>query len=357
MSDPRAKIKETTMIRKWLLPSLWLITALMFFLFLLNLYDSFILPGTLCKTGSAPSSPAPIPETEPRPSPSLRDVQTAAVTKKERTRKSREIGTKGPKKLVVKDIKNWPWYKRRNIMWWQGGRCGKYHCGIDWSYIRPLPAICPAPYVPSACSTIPELLKVYITHTPIPPMPTPPVPAPTPQPPTIHPHQTPDPIPLLPTTSTMIQWPRLSPSSDSFLNCSTKLFFWMQGHVYKRTIKWNTFGRVFLTYTDITTAVNYTGPPYTTMEIIAQWATTVDLMLVPGLCHTPDAQGPKCFLVTQVTKTDILTKKVCPAPLSFTCVETIPITIENITSTLIQYTPSYSVNISMAKQGIIVHDQ
>lgn len=173
---------------------------------------------------NAPVTPIPITSLSPplrKTKPILYKTKPTPPTKpcpapvKKRIARSAEV-RKGITPLTMKDIENWPWYKRRNIVHWQGGTCGIYswECGTEWlAGFIPQAAHCTKGQVPYPCQTIP-----YLLSEPNPSFST----APTRQiVPTLHPrpHQEHN------MTFDDFTWPRPSSISNLFSYCSTKLIF------------------------------------------------------------------------------------------------------------------------------------
>ncbi|XP_039359547.1 uncharacterized protein LOC120384636 [Mauremys reevesii] len=352
MADPRAKIKESAMVRKWLMPSLWFICVTMFFLLLLNLHDTLMFFWMSGKV-NAPVTPIPITSLSPplrKTKPILYKTKPTPPTKpcpapvKKRLARSAEV-RKRITPLTMKDIENWPWYKRRNIVHWQGGTCGIYswECGTEWlAGFIPQAAHCTKGQVPYPCQTIP-----YLLSEPNPSFST----APTRQiVPTLHPrpHQENN------MTFDDFTWPRPSSISNLFSYCSTKLIFFAQGHLYQRVMEWEPLGTVRVH--SINVSVYYNTTPTKTVSFMQQWGKDTDAMLFPGLCQTLNTQGTFCFLITQVTVDAVTTHRRCSMQTNFLCKETFPLT-ENITCTLVQFTPTHTVNETISKQGVQVHPQ
>ncbi|XP_065421531.1 uncharacterized protein LOC135975259 isoform X2 [Chrysemys picta bellii] len=146
-------------------------------------------------------------------------------------------------------------------------------------------------------------------------------------------------------------WPRLSHLSDLLKFCSEKLFFKVQDNVYERTIEWKTNGSVEIEIHDITTS-----EPQELIIAIDGFYSEVDMMAVPGICTVLNERGPYCYLVTQLVNNQTNTQRVCSATGNFTCIEIIPVT-NNVTYTLLQYTPSYAININASQKYIKVFNQ
>ncbi|XP_044850503.1 uncharacterized protein LOC123353441 [Mauremys mutica] len=251
--------------------------------------------------------------------------------------------------LTTKDIKNWPWWRKRSIVHWQGGTCGSHAwgCGIDWVLgFIPQAAPCVFGQVPSGCTALPNWLpedeyQKRLAATNINPT----IPSTSATTPEIYPN-TDNTV-----YSTETQWPRPSHLSTLLKFCSEKLFFKVQNSSYERTIEWKINGLVEIEIYDITT----NEPQESEIEIHGFYD-GVDMMAVPGICSMIDERGPYCYLVTQLVNNQTNTQRVCSATGKFTCTEIIPVT-NNLTCTILQYTPSYAINVNASRKYIKVFSQ
>ncbi|XP_039341921.1 uncharacterized protein LOC120370787 [Mauremys reevesii] len=119
-------------------------------------------------------------------------------------------------------------------------------------------------------------------------------------------------------------------------------------------MEWEPLGTVRVH--SINVSVYYNTTPTKTISFMQQWGKDTDAMLFPGLCQTLNTQGTFCFLITQVTVDAVTTHRRCSTQTKFLCKETFPLT-ENIICTLVQFTPTHTVNEIISKQGVQVHPQ
>ncbi|XP_034647843.1 uncharacterized protein LOC117888496 [Trachemys scripta elegans] len=271
------------------------------------------------------------------------------LKRKRRNTRSAET-TKVQKFLTTKDNKNWPWWKKRSIVYWQGGNCGdrSWECGVQWwGGFFPGSGLCAYGQVPSGCTALPNWLsddeyqkRLATTKT-----------TPTTSPLTLATTTVTYPDTNSTIHSNETHWPRLSHLSDLLKFCSEKLFFKVQDNVYEQTIEWKTNGSVEIKVHDITTS-----EPQELITAIDGFYSEVDMMVVPGICTVLNKKGPYCYLVTQLVNNQTNTQRVCSATGNFTCIEIIPVT-NNVTCTLLQYTPSYTINVNASRKYIKVFDQ
>ncbi|XP_038270590.1 uncharacterized protein LOC119860659 [Dermochelys coriacea] len=251
--------------------------------------------------------------------------------------------------LTTKDIENWPWWQRRSIVHWQGGSCGMYswECGVKWwGGFIPGAGICAYGQIPAECTALPNWLpddeyQKRLTATNI----TPTIPSTFATTPVSYPN-TDDTV-----YSNETYWPRPSHLSDVLKFCSENLFFKVHNSSYERTIEWKTNGSVEIEIYDITT-----DEPRESEIAISGFYSEVDMMVVPGVCKLLDERGPHCYLVTQLVNNQTYTQRVCSVTGNFTCTEMIPVT-NNLTCTILQYTPSYAIDANASQKYIKVFSQ